>query len=835
LLRERWGRVIVAFMFEPDPIARPGPTPLASPNRTESSLPAPLTPLLGRETNVVTICALIDRDDVPLVTLTGPGGVGKTRLATEVATRLVDVFPDGVRFVELASITDPAYVVSTVAHVFGLADSADMPLEARLKTFLGGKWLLLVLDNFEHVIDAALFVAHLIAACPNLKILVTSREPLKIAAEREYLVPPLGLPDHSIQQTAELLEASDAVRLFVTRARAVEQSFDLTTDNAQVVADICRRVDGLPLAIELAAARIKVLPPAALLARLDQPLAILTGSRRDAHPRQQTMRNTIAWSYELLSPEDQHVFRAAGVFAGSFSLDAALDVAGSGDEADLEVFESVASLVDKNMLHAVAVRDGNARFLMLETVREYALECLKAAGEEGRVRTRHATYFTELTERESERWLGAGNLLAITGANSDYGNILGALEWLDRGSDSDEFLRLAAALIVPWIAQGRVGTGRQWLERALSAHPDASVFARASASNAAGLVSIFQGDYASAETHFRTSLDLWKQTPPNGGRWSGGPEGETPPGRGRWRKARERDQYRRHEARTLSCYGFLAFRLGDHQQARQRTEDALAVFERLGAELVEHHADLADTYSLLGDIYADAGDLEIATESYLKAISIEREHGIVWLLCETLPGLGVVLLNNGEIEQADQLYRESLSIATEYGDTVRTARALIGLAAVAISRRQATLAARFVGAADAHLEVAGTVMFRRDEAVYEGTVARARQFLGGDQFEEERRIGRTAPLADIIAEMHSPSVPESPVLSVPDGDPACTLSPREREILARIADGQTNQEIATDLDLSIRTVNNHVTAILEKLGQPSRAAAVAIAIRHRLI
>jgi non-specific serine/threonine protein kinase len=275
--------------------------------------------------------------------------------------------------------------------------------------------------------------------------------------------------------------------------------------------------------------------------------------------------------------------------------------------------------------------------------------------------------------------------------------------------------------------------------------------------------------------------------------------------------------------------------LGDHQQARQRTEDALAVFERLGAELVEHHADLADTYSLLGDIYADAGERDIATESYAKAISIEREHGIVWLLCETLPGLGVVCLDNGKIEQADELYRESLAIATDYGDTVRTARALIGLAAVAMSRRQASLAARLIGAADAHLEAAGTVMFRRDEAVYEGTVARACQVLGGDQFEAVRRIRRSAPILNIVAEMHSPSLPESPAPSVLSGDLASTLSPREREVLQLIAAGQTNQEIATELDLRVRTINNYVTAILEKLGQPSRAAAVAFAIRGGLI
>jgi predicted ATPase/DNA-binding XRE family transcriptional regulator len=463
---------------------------------TWQSLPIPLTRLIGREAELTALRERIGSDKERLVTLTGPGGSGKTRLSVEVALQLRDQFADGVVFVDLTPLTDPTLVLPTIAAALGARETAGQPLRETLATFLAPKQLLLLLDNFERVLAAAPEIAALLAASPGLAVIATSREPLHVRGEREFPLLPLAVPEAGYLPAVDDLSRVPAVALFVERATASQPQLNLTTDNAAAIASICRRLDGLPLAIELAAARVKVLPLAALLARLEHRLPLLTGGASDLPARQRTMRDAIAWSYDLLSPAEQALFRRLAVFAGGFTLAAAEAVADI--ESGLETLDGLMALVEQSLLQQTPGIADEPRYQMLETVREFGLEQLASASESILVRGRHARYFLQLS---AGRARGIPILMdpeTLARLAPEQENARLALAWCEEHDDSDALLELSAMLYGLWLARGLHREGLSWLNRALERSSHTASVAHTHALMAAGHLAILQGDYAHA-------------------------------------------------------------------------------------------------------------------------------------------------------------------------------------------------------------------------------------------------------------------------------------------------------------------------------------------------
>jgi predicted ATPase/class 3 adenylate cyclase len=547
-----------------------------------NNLPIQPTPLLGRESEVAEITDLLRSEDVRSLTLTGTGGTGKTRLALQSAAELIDEFEDGVFFVALAPISDSGLVASTVAGTLSVSESAGRALEEDLRDYLSNKELLLILDNFEQVVDAAPLVGELLSGCPGLKVLATSRTPLRIYGEHEYAVRPLEVVDPGHLPPIETLRQNEAIRLFTERAHAAKTDFSLTNENAPAVAEICARLDGLPLAIELAAARMKLLSPQAICSRLGDPLKFLTGGARDLPERQRTLRGAIAWSHALLDEGEQALFARLSVFSGGCALEAVEAICDAEGDLSIDVLEGLSSLVDKSILRQEERVEEEPRFAMLETLREYARERLEASGNAEKTRRLHAGYFLALAERGESKRREPEEAAWLEHLDVEHDNMRAALSWTLESEEAELGLRLAGTLWRFWWMRGHYDEGRRWLEEALAKDGGAPV-ARTKALEAVGWLADDQGDIdravAAAEEGLRISARA--QIPS------------------------------RVTASFLRMLGSAAYVRGDHDQAARLYEDSLTLSREAGDE-----RSVASSLLQLGNVSGDRGDHEEAKKFY---------------------------------------------------------------------------------------------------------------------------------------------------------------------------------------------------------------------------
>lgn len=859
-----------------------------------SALPAPATPLIGRADAVGTIGALVLREDMRLLTLAGPPGVGKTRLAIQVATDVSSAFRDGVCFVELATVQDADQVIPAIVAAMDFTESGSQSLLDTLTAALRDSQVLLVLDNFEQVCAAAPAITDLLAVAPALKVLVTSRSVLHLSGEHTFLVEPLLLPDLRDDADAESLMNSPAVMLFVQRARAVHLDFPLGGARLRTIAEICIRLDGIPLAIELASARINILSPQALLQRLDQSLDILHSGPVDASSHHRTMRGAVAWSYALLDSDTQQLFRRLSVFVGGCTLAAAEAVCDevtqdnhtanqnmSINPAPTRFLNRMAVLLDHSLIQQTTTPAGEIRFNMLEILRSFAFEQLEAAGEAQSLRSQHADYYLRWVE-ETQPWLQHPNQQMLDRLEQEYSNCRAALAWrlADKGN-SALGLRLAIALYPFWKVRGHLSEGRQWLHKALTLCADARSVLVARAQACAAELARLQDDYSDAEQRGKAS----------------------------WSLAHDLNDTAAM-ALALVPLGWAEYMRNDHPAARQQFETSLQLFHKLGnpghivsvlhdlayLELVQGDYPEALTYYKeelalsrannhqqgifwalhgMGCVAENQGDLQRAAALFKQCLVLARElrhvDGIalaltslgsvarhrgkdtramayyreserVWrrlgrraVITTILQEQGYIALQHKEISLAAELFTKSLVLAQELERMRSIARGLVGLATVACEIGEHNSVTRLLGVAAALLSKHNHVLDPMDQSSYDRSRDLARTNLGTMAFDQAWREGQALPLEQVILEAIALGAQAELMISRSQPPYPAGLTQREVEVLRLLAQGLTNGKVAEQLVVSPRTVHTHLGSIYRKLKTSSRAVAARFAVEHGLV
>jgi len=765
-------------------------------------LPHALTRLIGRETDVAELVEVLLAPGSRLVTLTGPGGIGKTRLAIEAAHRAADAFPDGVYFVPLAPVTDPTLVLPTVARRLGIRDTAGQSIHDLLVANLGGARTLLLLDNLEHLLEAAPDLVWLLERCPGVTILATSRAPLRIRGERDIAVPALALPE---SDQIDQLTANAAVRLFTERAESATSDFVLDPESARVVGEICRRLDGLPLAIELAAARSRVLAPPAMLARLDHRLPLLVGGARDLPDRLRTMRDAIAWSYDLLPSAQQRIFDRLSVFTGSFSLREAELIAADGESTaaqNSDALDQLSGLVENSLLRQVG-QGSEPRFLMLETIRELGQEHLEASGEAAECRDRHADILLALAEAAALHLHGGERTLWLERLDLSHGNLRAALGWLIGEQDAVRALRLTGALWQYWWWRSHLAEGRHWIEQALEL-PGAGDQREALAATLTGYGALAEtlGDYETAEMAHTRAAAVWSET------------GNT-----------------RGLALSLLFRWLVAFNAEDQAGMMALSSESLRLFRDLGDPW-------GTAMSLMeqGVMAMRRRDTQTAEQTLGEAIAgFERIHDR-WGMAISQGVLANVATDERDHTRSFDLLKESLSTLLLLNDLWGVATVLPASARLAGELREWEWAVRISGAiANLHATMGAPlkVPFR---IRFDQTLAEARRTLGETRFTTAWEAGQQMSAREAVGEaITAPaSFGGEPATADAADAIAIPLSPREREVL-RLIPGRTAREIGEALFISESTVRTHIENILNKLGARNQKELIAMIYERRLI
>lgn len=770
------------------------------PDAPEHNLTISLTNFIGREHEISETKHTLGR--TRLLTLTGAGGVGKTRLALEVAGDVADAYSDGVWLVELASLSEPQLVPQAVARVLGVREQPNCPIVETLANWLRTRELLLVLDNCEHLAEeAARLIVTLLNSCPGLRILVSSREVLGIAGEVNWVVPPLSVPDPNRPMLLEEASENEAVRLFVDRARYRQPDFKLTEDNARAVGEICSRLDGVPLAVELATARVGVLSVEQISARLNDSLSLLTGGSRTAAPRQQNLRATLDWSHDLLDRPERILFQRLSVFAGGWTLEAAETVAVGGDIERQEVLDLLTRLVYKSLVVAEATEEGTLRYRMLEPVREYSREGLEGDGDVGDIRRRHALFFLALAEEAKPRINGADRDLWRVYLETQHDNLRAALRWAMESEDSRTALGVANAIFWFWFHRSYWKEGRGWLEEALGL-PEASAptAEKAEALAGVGILAWLQGDHDVARSRLEESVALCRDL-----------------------------DYRYGLVHPLHFLSMEMLGRGDTTAARSMAEESVEIAREGGEGF-----DLAIVLANLGLAAHTQNDYAVARSVLEECIETCREIGDNWLLSLPFRHLGYMELRDGNYERATALFKDGLSALRDVKEKWFVARAVETLAISAAMQNDCLRAARLFGAGETLREAVGASVQEFYRPDYDRGITVAREDLGKEAWEDARAQGRTMTLEEAIEyalsdEEISPT-PAHPTSSEAEDIP---LSPRELEVALLVAGGSTNGQIARELVISARTVENHVSKVLRKLGFHSRTQVACWVMEHQ--